>query len=160
MTMLFSLFLVFYSLNSFAHVASEKLHFEKLQHLTIVMRIPEQVCKEAAELQPYLSSEGRLVYDETLAALKEDLKMPSNAKTFLSNSKSCLKDCTCSIYEDLSDLFVKSQSKVLETVKTQAASMTDKDFISCQKKLKLTCLSKNINQALVDARKAKAEQNP
>jgi hypothetical protein len=160
MTKLFSLFLVFYSLSSFAHVANEKIHLEKLQQLTILMRIPEQVCKEAAELQPYLSSEGRLAYDETLAALKDDLKMPTVAQKFLSNGKNCLKDCTCSIYEDLSDLFAKSQSKLLQTVKTQAANMTDKDFISCQKKLKLTCLSKNINQALVDSRKAKTEQNP
>jgi uncharacterized protein YjhX (UPF0386 family) len=160
MTKLFSLFVIFFSVNNFAYAGNEMLHLEKLQSLVIVMRIPEQVCKEAADLQPYLSSEGHLAYDETLTALKEDLKRPMASRKFFSRAGNCLKDCTCQVFEDLSDLFPKSQSKVLQTVKSQAASMTDQDFMSCQKKLKLACSSKNIQQALTEAKKAKAEQNP
>lgn len=159
MTKLFSLLLVLFTFNSFA-LADETLHLQKMQELTILMRIPEEVCKEAADLSPYLSSEGRLAYDEELAALKEDLKKPMAAKKFIGKAKNCVKECTCSIYEDLSDLFSKSQEKLLKTVKAQAAKMTDKNFITCQKKLKLTCSSKNVQQALESGKKAKAEQNP
>jgi hypothetical protein len=130
---------------------------EKLRDVSMLMRIPEQVCKGTGDLGTELTAAGHSAYDSALTELKQDLEKSSKPEKFILKSKTCLKDCTCQIYEDIGDLFTKSQKKIYESVKSLSAAMTDKDYEKCQKKIHLKCSSKNIESVIAEAKKAKAE---
>jgi hypothetical protein len=154
---LFKILLASLALSSVA-CASETVNMEKLRDLTLLMRVTDQVCPEVAGAAVYVGSEGHLAYDNALLSLKEDLQKSKTPEKFLQRSKSCLKDCTCQIYEGLEELFGKTQTSLLASVKKQSAAMTDKDYGRCQKQLKLSCSSKNIKQLVEDAKKSQKEE--
>lgn len=153
------LFTLIFSEGLFAlnNKSSELEHIKKMRDILIAIRIPQQVCKDAAALETHLSTAGHALYDAELAELKIILKKPKIRDTVVERSKTCLSDCTCNVYMDLEDIFLKSQTKTLDIIKKQSISMTDKDFQNCQRKIALNCSSKNVKLLVEEAKKSKKE---
>jgi len=135
---------------------------DQLRDLSLLMTIPESICKAAVDLGPYLRSEGRLIYENALGELKDDFKNSKSQAVFLKDAKSCRKNCTCEIYAEFEELAPKESRALLKSARLQAEKMQTKDYESCQARLKLGCDSTAIQSAIENIRKAKenAEKNP
>lgn len=130
--------------------------YEKLRELQILARVPTEACKVD---QKIVAGIGGAVEEQqsSLLEIVKDIPVKASDEKFLKKkAASCAVECGCQALSDLMQALPqkdKFEKEIAEADKS-ASSMTDKNYSVCQKKKKINCAGKEIQDALKQAQES------
>lgn len=122
-------------------------HLKFFRDLDIALSVPDEVCPEIGDSLMEFKATGHLVYDQRLEAEIGSQKIDQAA--FALKVKTCARDCTCGALLSLEDkVEPKTTSAQSETLNERLELLTNDYYLSCQKKIKLSCESDLVKEIL------------